>query len=1541
MQVTIQEPVYAPAPQYAQTPPNHQYGQPPSTYQHPVGYGYPGPQYRTSAAANPHTPYHPTLPRSTRVERPNQLRYVESRFEEGIQPLALAGVASLLTQMDAHASSPSTPITISVGHGPRAAAVTLLNNEWTGCDLTYPFTDERSANVVGPCTGVRLEQDRNLYLVRPSQPTTMRQPQLEPLPSSSRTPAMATTSPMQQQRSPAPGLLAPSSFAGGRESDTGTTPQQNTKPGETKPKRPIDLRDYIAWRQSNEEAQRRSSLPAEQLATEVHPEEQKNWDEYQRKTAQEDRERALEEEQQKREQAERELEELRQQYEESCDASLEGTKQELEAKKAALAQQQPQQTSSSKTASASKATYVPSKVVFTPTPGSGPIERLGPRDRPIAHPVRSKTPQQKRTRPQSPHKDARETLNQMREQNKSPEGSGSTSGYAPPKQRTRQLNSPKKRNFKTPLSIVARDVERLEGEFDASSPNYRQFRRASEKTPAPDRKEIMKGKIHGRFTSVLNYRMTPPASTPVLLEAIREAMEVGNSSYLQPIPDVVEMLTKNCPGRFHYTTESEEAVECDPAYGRRLESLLPIAKPEMQSARVLLVMDSTVRANLQYGCLLPDVALVTLPLATLENVWELMHAIFTPRSIVNEDAKGNEVRCPKVVVVGNLLDHLAITDRLRNVQTPEGDDAYRAVIEETVSYVTQARSLRDKVMSDHPEVRLFFTAPPGQESWPVNVRMLVLTIIKALKAYDITMLLPAPAMKVCQSTLRPADLTVPAFFAGLSKLLMGHMPGKNLQLTTDDATAWDFGTSMADKIYSASRKNPETFMAIGQMTHPEAMKMLDNFWFERRAKPGREDSTKTEGDLLEEAGAAAEVMERISYDRLRTRTLPNMVLAKDSDQLDENLAVPIIYLYLREELGANEGETYASWRQKIDITLEEFAEDNGGDLLPFLHLLAVTWTPEVVAIELRLDEAGTKAYIEAMRNVTLIELLAYYIVAGRDTVKRGPASFLELFWGEKEDLRGLFSYLVHTRNSRTWLYAMCAVFDPQNNLKMRRALEERIHAILAWVYSTLVNVSGIMNPALEENHPPMSPRRMPKHMRGFFFPRQMATLMQGEVEDLMPLLAPALFPIFGFMTALRYPTQPLRLVSVGNNSCSIVSFLKTCQVDTLAEKIAAAPGSFSPPMAYTMMKMLSDLAENLLMLKRARNRSTGPLPTEIHPINWRQDALYPCLTGERTSSRAAVESMTKSCMDRLGKKRGEYDLGHLMLDDQHVDERSIAHPRAVPREFDWEALCDLMLFRCVEQVQAVNWSVATETAKLLQVTNVEVAERQPCVDYAVKSVKITNGKMRVDKKPFFAGVGIPEGLEQRNEDLHRTYVNMAKYVNKVGRADWLPPAALNLLKERSPPPPPPVPSSTAPQPSSHPFEAESARLAQLAPEQETPLASGAQGVTSVESVELAARRVASEDPHPEQETMETQEGAASIPRDATDAAPDDDPPPAVRATAQALTAPGNETPNSESIERELLNFDFESEDMANASGLPGDLLVEEIEPGQPTTEEGE
>ena len=60
-----------------------------------------------------------------------------------------------------------------------------------------------------------------------------------------------------------------------------------------------------------------------------------------------------------------------------------------------------------------------------------------------------------------------------------------------------------------------------------------------------------------------------------------------------------------------------------------------------------------------------------------------------------------------------------------------------------------------------------------------------------LKAYGITMLVPAPNLKVCIRTNRPPNSITTAFFAGLSRLLLGEIKGRNMQLTTHDALLWD------------------------------------------------------------------------------------------------------------------------------------------------------------------------------------------------------------------------------------------------------------------------------------------------------------------------------------------------------------------------------------------------------------------------------------------------------------------------------------------------------------------------------------------------------------------------------------------------------------------------------------------------------------------------------------------------------------------------------------------------------------------------------
>ena len=120
----------------------------------------------------------------------------------------------------------------------------------------------------------------------------------------------------------------------------------------------------------------------------------------------------------------------------------------------------------------------------------------------------------------------------------------------------------------------------------------------------------------------------------------------------------------------------------------------------------------------------------------------------------------------------------------------------------------------------------------------------------------------------------------------------------------------------------------------------------------------------------------------------------------------------------------------------------------------------------------------------------------------------------------------------------------------------------------------------------------------------------MAILVLGETEDMMSVLAPALYPIFGILTTLRYPTQPLRTVPQGHKSQNLMTFVKDWPTNTLEQNITSQMSVF-PPMAYTVLKMPVDLRENTMLLKRDRSKAIVPLQKEIHPVNWRQDIFHP------------------------------------------------------------------------------------------------------------------------------------------------------------------------------------------------------------------------------------------------------------------------------------------------------------------------------------------
>ena len=47
-------------------------------------------------------------------------------------------------------------------------------------------------------------------------------------------------------------------------------------------------------------------------------------------------------------------------------------------------------------------------------------------------------------------------------------------------------------------------------------------------------------------------------------------------------------------------------------------------------------------------------------------------------------------------MIGNLLEHLTVTKRLRKIRISDVQALYRSIIEEVMSYVTQVRSFKDK-----------------------------------------------------------------------------------------------------------------------------------------------------------------------------------------------------------------------------------------------------------------------------------------------------------------------------------------------------------------------------------------------------------------------------------------------------------------------------------------------------------------------------------------------------------------------------------------------------------------------------------------------------------------------------------------------------------------------------------------------------------------------------------------------------------------------------------------------------------------------------
>ena len=175
-----------------------------------------------------------------------------------------------------------------------------------------------------------------------------------------------------------------------------------------------------------------------------------------------------------------------------------------------------------------------------------------------------------------------------------------------------------------------------------------------------------------------------------------------------------------------------------------------------------------------------------------------------------------------------------------------------------------------------------------------------------------------------------------------------------------------------------------------------------------------------------------------------------------------------------------------------------------------------------------MSDETTALYRTKMNKAASMQLTAYYLAVGPSLFAKGPYQLLQQFVFQA-DFKQLNSYLALARGEVGLLMKIVRLFDPKQQLGYMGQLVNNIYELRLWIYSTQINVSGLLADAQSQQGMKMSSYDE-RHQReltmtpGFLFPSQVATLMQCETEDLMAYAAPAFVSIFGSVMANRYPS---------------------------------------------------------------------------------------------------------------------------------------------------------------------------------------------------------------------------------------------------------------------------------------------------------------------------------------------------------------------------------------------------------------------------------
>ena len=228
----------------------------------------------------------------------------------------------------------------------------------------------------------------------------------------------------------------------------------------------------------------------------------------------------------------------------------------------------------------------------------------------------------------------------------------------------------------------------------------------------------------------------------------------------------------------------------------------------------------------------------------------------------------------------------------------------------------------------------------------------------------------------------------------------------------------------------------------------------------------------------------------------------------------------------------------------------------------------------------------------------LNEVIALMLAFGQKRFVAGPMMILADLVTEC-NLVWLFSYLVIERGAITGLKVLAELLKKKDAQDYPAHLESMKLSLYHWIYCTFVFASRLVV-GIDKTQPLYDGRQLVSEVAGFLTPNQLADITLAE--DLIPVLAPVLTPIYGEPGILRYPTKPLRRASE-TPTVSNLTFLKNVKLHDYQQMLERGLYMHVPRM-YTTIKSEIQQEENLMGILKARTKKACPLPREYGPVNW-------------------------------------------------------------------------------------------------------------------------------------------------------------------------------------------------------------------------------------------------------------------------------------------------------------------------------------------------